>query len=227
LGDTSSAKTIVVLGDSHAQMWMPTILAMAERDGWAVVPIVKSRCVVASWVGQGYPGTQSAIINRCHAWYRWAVRQAQRLRPDVTLMAGCCGAASDSTADAAKLGFASLAAAMRKFSDSVVLVADDDGINKQPVDCLLARNATMRSCTTTQTLQRFAFNDDLAVLAKKQRFGFLKTRGWFCFQYDCPMVVGHTIVYRDLGHITKPYALILAAPFRAAFRRCVLDVCPR
>ena len=29
------------------QMWMPTILAMAERDGWVVIPIVKSSCVPA------------------------------------------------------------------------------------------------------------------------------------------------------------------------------------
>jgi peptidoglycan/LPS O-acetylase OafA/YrhL len=227
LGDTASAKTIVVFGDSHAQMWMPAILAMAELDSWTVVPLVKSRCVVSAWIGHGYPGTQSAILRECHAWYRWAVRQAQRLRPDVTLMAGCCGAADGATADAAKAGYSSLAAAMKRFSKSVVLVADDDGIDKQPVDCLLARNATMRSCTTIQTTTRFAFNDDLGVLARKRNFGFLKTRDWFCFQYECPMVVGHTIVYRDLGHITKPYALILAAPFRAAFRRCILDACPR
>jgi hypothetical protein len=34
-------------------------------------------------------------------------------------------------------------------------------------------------------------------------------------------------VYRDLGHITKTYALKLRGPFRTAFRHCILDVCPR
>jgi hypothetical protein len=34
-------------------------------------------------------------------------------------------------------------------------------------------------------------------------------------------------VYRDTGHITRPYALQLLAPFRSTFRRCILDVCPR
>jgi hypothetical protein len=41
------------------------------------------------------------------------------------------------------------------------------------------------------------------------------------------MVVGKTIVYRDLGHITQSYALALSAVFRSTFRSCILDVCPR
>jgi len=116
---------------------------------------------------------------------------------------------------------------MKPFSTSVVVVADDDGITKNPVDCLLARNATMRTCTTTQPASVFAFNDALAKRAKTYKFGFLKTRGWFCYQYQCPMVVARTIVYRDTGHITKTYALKLSAVFRTAFRHCILDTCPR
>jgi hypothetical protein len=40
------------------------------------------------------------------------------------------------------------------------------------------------------------------------------------------MVVAGTIVYVDMGHITKTYALKLSAPFRAAFLQCTRDVCP-
>ena len=39
----SSSKTIVVIGDSHAQMWMPTILDMAQRDSWVVHPVRQGR----------------------------------------------------------------------------------------------------------------------------------------------------------------------------------------
>lgn len=226
LGDPSAAKSIVLFGDSHAQMWMPTILAMAQVDAWVVIPIVKSGCVASSWVGNGYAGTPAALLSACHAWYRWAVQQAKALHPDVTLMASCCGGAAGSTATASKTAFASLATTMKGFSKNVIVVADDDGIGKQPVDCLLARHATMKTCTSTATDASYAFNDDVQKLAKIRGFGFLKTRGWFCYQYQCPMVVGHTIVYRDTGHITQVYALQLAGPFRSTFRRCIFDVCP-
>jgi peptidoglycan/LPS O-acetylase OafA/YrhL len=227
LGDASSAKSIVLVGDSHAQMWMPTVLAMAKRDGWVVVPLVKSRCNPAVWIGKGYPQTTGAVIRYCHAWYQWAVGQAKTLHPTVTLMAGCCGGASGSTATAERRGFSSLAKTMKRFSTSVILVADNDGIAKQPVDCLLARHATMRTCTTKWTADHFGFTNGLAKLATTNGFGFLKTRGWFCYQFECPMVVGRRIVYRDTGHITKTYALALTAAFRSTFRRCILDACPR
>lgn len=228
LGDPSSAKTIVIIGDSHAQMWMPTLLTMATSDGWTVIPLVKSGCNPVSWTGQGFRGTPRDIVRYCHAWYAWAVSQAKGLHPDVTLIAGCCPAPfpyRDSTNETR--AFTSLARTMKRFSTSVVLVADDDGITKQPVDCLLAPRATMRTCTTRPAANIFAFNDNLARLARVQKFGFLKTRGWFCYQFQCPMVVAGTIVYRDTGHITKTYALKLSAPFRTAFRHCILDVCAR
>ena len=68
LGAAGAAKTIVVFGDSHAEMWMPAILAMAKHDGWAVVPLVKVRCVPRSWGG----------TDECGKWSRWARRRADR-----------------------------------------------------------------------------------------------------------------------------------------------------
>ena len=78
LGDTSSHKTIVVFGDSHAQMWMPAILQMAFRDHWLVLPFVKLSCIPRTWTAAG----------DCRNWYLWARQRAAALRPDVTLIIG-------------------------------------------------------------------------------------------------------------------------------------------
>jgi peptidoglycan/LPS O-acetylase OafA/YrhL len=226
LGDASATNTIVLFGDSHAQMWMPTILAMAKADSWNVVPLVKSGCVVSSWTGNGYPGTAAATISACHTWFHWAIQQAKQLQPDVMLMAGCCAGSGGSVAAAMRNGYSVTAAALKGVARNVIAIADDDGIQKQPVDCLLAKHATLKSCMTTQTSFSLSFNDGLAALAKAKHFGFLKTRGWFCYRNQCPTVVGNTIVYRDKGHITQAYALKLAAPFRTAFRQCIFSACP-
>ncbi|MDP9223433.1 MAG: acyltransferase, partial [Actinomycetota bacterium] len=210
LGDASSAKSIVLFGDSHAMMWMPTLLAMAERDGWTVIPLVKSACHPNMWTGPGFRGERPELVRACHAWYQWAVDQAKGLRPDVTLITGCCpspvpyGDSINSTR-----GYTALARTMKRFSTSVVVIADQEAPAKQPVDCLLARGATMRTCTSRSPANVLAFNNNLAKVAKVNKFGFLKTRGWFCYQNQCPMVVARTIVYRDLGHITQTYALKL------------------
>jgi len=226
LGDEPSSRSIAVIGDSHAQMWMPAILATAEKDGWAVLPIVKSACTPnTTWTSTadfGIDGTHlDAGVRVCRAWYTWALQQLRRLRPDVTLIAGVSGGASGDQGEAIKRGFISLATTAKSFSKDVVVVQDPEGVAEQPVDCLLRRRATLATCTTTWSEDRFYANDDLAALSQIRGFRFLKTRGWFCFQSQCPMVVGQTIVYRDTGHLTKAYALELAGPFRAAFKRAV------
>jgi hypothetical protein len=204
------------MGDSHAQMWMPTILSIAQLQGWAIVPLVKSGCEPYKW-GNGASGTPS-----CRTWYRWALGQAKALHPDVTLISGCCGGDTGPTAQTYESALTSLAATMQRFSRTgAVVIADDVGIDQQPVDCLLSRHATMTRCTAEWGADRFFMNDDLTALAKRHGFGFIDTRGWFCFDNQCPMIVGHTVVYRDTGHITKPYALELAGPFRAAFGQAI------
>lgn len=227
LGDASATKSIVVFGDSHAQMWMPTILAMAERDNWAVIPVVKSRCNPSTWLGNGYPGTAASVLRQCRAWYRWASAKVKALRPDVVLVTGCCSGAVEATAASTIQAYTSLAATVRRAAKSVIVIGDSEGVEQQPVDCLLRRKASMKTCTTTRNDLHFSLNDDTAAITKRKGIGFLSTRGWFCSGYQCPMVVGRTVVYRDTGHITRPYALALVPAFRAAFRRCVLDTCPR
>jgi hypothetical protein len=208
-------------------MWMPALLAMAERDGWAVIPLVKSGCTSNMWTGPGFRGDPRDLLRACHAWYQWAVGQAKTLRPDVTMMTSCCANIPPRDRRNLTRAYTSLATAMRRFSTSVILIADDEGVTKEPVDCLLARHATMKTCTTTWPTGSLAFNNSLAKVARIKKFEFMKTRGWFCYQSQCPTVVARTIVYRDTRHITEAYALKLSESFRTAFRHCILDACPR
>jgi peptidoglycan/LPS O-acetylase OafA/YrhL len=226
MGDLKSTNTIVVFGDSHALMWMPTILAMAQVDGWNVVPLIRKGCEIPKWTGNGYP-TDAADVPTCHAWYTWALRQAQLLRPDVVLISGCCSdGATGSIATTMRQTYVATAAALRPFARSVIVIEDDEGVNAQPADCLLAPGATLRSCMATHTSADVAFNNGLPQLAKAKHFGFLKTRGWLCYQNQCPMVVGTTVVYADTGHLTVQYADRLTGPFRVAFRQCIFATCP-
>jgi hypothetical protein len=118
-------------------------------------------------------------------------------------MTGCCAGAVDATAADTIGAYKALTAAVQHVSPRVIVLGDPEGVGRQPVDCLLGRNATMKTCTTTQSDSHFAFNNDLAALSKTTGYRFLSSRGWFCFEYQCPMVIGRTIVYRDTGHITR------------------------
>jgi peptidoglycan/LPS O-acetylase OafA/YrhL len=217
LGSTTSQKTLVVMGDSHMQMWMPTILRMAERDGWVVLPLVKSACTVGSWIR--YPKKPE-----CNAWYRWATGRAKALKPDVTLIAGDW--APDTPVATAVKVIGTLTTTMKKFSKSVIVLSDPPQQKRQPVDCLLARGATMKTCSATVTRVQLSGDMQIAAGAKKRHVGFMSTRGWFCartsttkLEFLCPLVVNRTITHRDRDHISRTYGLELLSPFRGAFRR--------
>ena len=79
----------------------------------------------------------------------------------------------------------------------------------------------MATCTTTWPPAALRPYDRVAGRAKARGFGFLDTRGWFCFQRLCPTVIGRTIAYKDTSHMSAAYSAHLAGPFRAAFLRAV------
>jgi len=214
LGDASSRKAIVVIGDSHAQMWMPTILDMAQRDGWVVLPLVKVSCIPRSWLETGKP---------CNRWYRWAKQRATALRPDVTLIVGSW--AGTWAPKRAVRAVSDLSRAVRSSSRAVIVLDDAPGQRREPTDCLLDSRSNMKTCSNVQSKTQQQTSTAIRSNARNQGVGFMDSRGWFCAptqrtprQILCPLVVNQTITYVDRGHVSKTYALALYQPFRVAFR---------
>jgi hypothetical protein len=225
LGDTASSKTIVVIGDSHAQMWMGTILGMAQQDGWRVVPLIKLGCIPDFWTPA--PGGAHGQRARCETWLRWAKQRASALRPQVTMILGSW--AGSRNPRPAIRGVTSLIASSARFSARVVVVGDSPHQAFDPTNCLLASGATMRTCTTTAHQFTLGADEAIAAAARRKRQAFVDTRGWFCARgaggrglYRCPLVINRTITFIDHGHVGQTYASELAAPFRAAFLRALL-----
>jgi hypothetical protein len=107
--------------------------------------------------------------------------------------------------------------AVKPLARRVVVIGDPPGMGREPVDCLLSRGATLATCTWTLTADQVSVYRDVERVAQDRGVGFVDTMGWFCFEDQCPMVVGRTIAHRDTDHITKSYALELRELFRDAF----------
>ncbi len=211
VGRTSSEKLVVLMGDSHAFMWLPAVLEMARRDGWAVVPLIRFGCTPGKWFGR----LGSAA---CREWYGWSTRQIRRLRPAVTLLGGSIPEEPSAVTRAATSGMIAAAQRLRALGPLVV-IGDPEGLALDPVRCVLRPHASMSSCTTTWAPAALAAYDRVAGVTTSMRVGFLPTRGFVCHQRQCPAVVGRTIVWMDNSHLTGIYSAQLAGPFRAAFLR--------
>jgi peptidoglycan/LPS O-acetylase OafA/YrhL len=214
LGDAGSPKSIVVFGDSHAQMWMPAVLQMALRDHWLVVPFVKLSCIPRTWTRPG----------SCRDWYLWAKQRAAELHPDVALVIGSWAGTKEPRLAIRPVNL--LSSAMRRSSATVIVVGDPASQRSDPVDCLLAPGATMKTCTSRQQPSQARADGAIRANARRAGVGFVNARGWLCARartsghgYLCPLVINRTIAFLDRGHVSKTYALELAQPFRTAFRQ--------
>jgi hypothetical protein len=201
-------------------MWLPAIVNMASRDGWAVRPIVKSGCAPAHWY------IQQVQIARCSAWYSWAVSQAEHLRPTVVMIAGDYGALSEQDAAQVAAGIGTLAKAMTPYVTRVIVIADQPPQIKQPVDCLLSSGANMAQCSTTLTAAELQIRAAMRSVAVSVGAGYMDTSGWFCADEICPMVIGHDIVYTDGNHISATYARRLSDAFASAFNAATARTIP-
>jgi peptidoglycan/LPS O-acetylase OafA/YrhL len=209
LGRTGSSRSIVVIGDSHAQMWLPAVVSLARQDGWVVLPVLRPGCTPAKWLAD----------SMCNTWFRWAIGQVRQLRPNVTIVGGAVGGTRGAESRAAERGMLAMGRAVKPASGTTVVVGDPEGLMRSPVDCLLSRGASMARCTATWGPAVLGPYDRIAEGSRRSGLGFLATRGWFCFERMCPPVIGRTIAYKDPHHITAAYAGRLTAVFRAALRR--------
>ena len=141
LGDTKARRRLVVLGDSHAAMWMPALIPFARRYHWRLVPLIK-------------PG----VYRR-----RW-VRQLRSLVP----LGASAGAASPSARRRVVPGVVGLGT--RRVSTPsrgncrisptltprLTVVEDPPSTGRATLDCLLARGATLGSCAFRVTADHAA-----------------------------------------------------------------------
>jgi hypothetical protein len=212
-GDAKSNKPIVLLGDSHAFMWLPAVTVMARGEGFAVVPLLRFGCTPEKWFTSR--GPDGPI---CRAWLRWAIGEVRRLRPAVTLVGGSVGETPSSQTRAATAGMITAARTL-KARGRVVVIGDPEGLSTNPVRCLATPRATLGTCMTTWPSSALAAYDEVARGTRAAGVAFLRTRGFVCFKRQCPAVVRHTIVWVDTNHLTGLYSAQVAAPFRAAFLR--------
>ncbi len=206
MGATRATRSLVVFGDSHAAMWITPLSAFGLAKGWDIVPIIKEGCSAPNW---------SSTYENCGVWYRWAVSQIMRIRPSVIIFSSSYSnipETSPNSDDALTVAMANEVRALLKLSPQVVVFEDVPGVEQNPVDCLLARGATLGSCTFPLSPVLVAEDTSIYATVTEQGAEFLQTIPWFCADKVCPTVVGDTIAYVDQSHVSNTYASELTTP---------------
>jgi len=205
----------VVLGDSHAAMWLPALDLMGQRIHWRIIDFNKVSCPAADV--SVFLNQQGRPYTECDAWHTWAIAEVNRLDPDVFV--------ATSETGYRVLAGGSLESGLEKTLGSVtspgtkkVVLGDIPYLQQDGPDCLATHGSDVQSCSTPEAASLNTAGRQAEMAAAAVAGGaYVDVVPWFCSS-ACTAVIGNMVVNADQQHITRTYAAFLTGALQAALQ---------
>jgi peptidoglycan/LPS O-acetylase OafA/YrhL len=211
-GDTTSSRTVVLFGDSHALQWFPAIDNIANEEHDALVVAAKATCppiditVFSPDLGRDY--------TECNEWRAAELQRMSTLRPAVVILGFSreYGIADDHVTVDGEAWLSGLRQMITTIEQStgarVVLMGDDPYPQQNTPDCLSEHLTFTPDCDIPKHYPFYnpeGIPQEQAVVASTGA-GYIDTDPWFCISNTCTVIMGSMLVYRDDNHITATFA---------------------
>ena len=209
-GDTKSSTVLALLGDSQANLWLPTFDAMGKQDHVRIVFYALASCQMASidtWNNWGLGPSQG-----CSAFRAWAMSQISILRPKYTVLAFY---ADDDhfTFDHTLIARADYGAALvqtlrtlKLSSNNVMMLGRIPLPRNDPKVCVAIHPTNLQGCSTPRAAAVTAATEAmLKSTSKTAKVGYFDLMHYGCTAAVCPPVINGTIAYVDLYHYSMHY----------------------
>jgi SGNH domain (fused to AT3 domains) len=217
-GDKASATTIVLTGDSRAQMWFDALDIVAKAEKVKLVLLAKAGCPapLATYEEKNAAGITASIAwTACSDWHKFAIRTIDRLKPTVVLISAeqtLSLASPIHTATPAETQ-ADMIAYLKTIpptSKAVVLGGFPEPGPLSPTLCLSREPSAIHSCDFTPYSYVVANNAADRAAATAERAGFIDQTPWLCAA-TCPPIIDGIIPYTIDGyHLDTAYTEYLA-----------------
>ncbi|HMC39407.1 MAG TPA: SGNH hydrolase domain-containing protein [Acidimicrobiales bacterium] len=215
-GVPSSAKVMVLEGDSRAQMWFDTVNAIAKATGYRLVFLSKGGCPSADGSFRLNDGRwENAPWPACTAWHRFVVDTVRSLHPAVVITASqlmlyAAGTTAPLPPESAAADFAAFYHEISGPWHLVVIGGFPEPLALNPTLCLSQYPTDVERCTWV--VPRWVDTGVAAVRSAAVSSGalYIDQRPWLCAGNRCPAVVAGIIPYTIDGyHIDRVYAKYL------------------
>ena len=228
-GDTTSATTVVLFGDSHALAWFPAFNQVAKEMHWKLLSLTMSACTPAD-IPAYNPGTASLMAN-CPIWRNASINRIIAAHPYLVLVAGTSGFATAINgvelrgAQRTAVYTAGMNRTITKLQSSgaqVLMMSDTPSLAQDPLICLSAHPKSTLACATPAATA--ISNDWIAVesqIAKTNGVPLIQPQLWVCPTDPCPVVIGNLLTYFDTGHMTATFSQALAGRLKTAINAVI------
>ncbi|RWE57850.1 MAG: acyltransferase [Mesorhizobium sp.] len=224
-GQETSSKTVVLIGDSHADQWSTPLSELATRDGWKLVTYLKASCAVSDI--PIYNKRLRRWSQECTVWRQQSIEEIARLKPTLIIVSqfsngyiagprsglGEYAVSYDQWTDGLTKSLQALAA-----TAPVLLLRDSPTPGVDLATCVqrsVWRRSQIDLCSVPRSV---AIDDRLTDLernaARSSGVSFADMTNSFCDQ-SCPGMKDGMLLYRDANHLATTYAQRLAPLIKA------------
>jgi hypothetical protein len=215
---TDAPRTMVLYGDSHAEMWFDAFDNLATEIGWRLVVLSKPYCPPES-VTYASPLVDGPYT-QCAAWQRFAVRRVKRLHPALVVITGELSAAPPGkpsfTPAGWQAGEVKTLQLMGAPGTQEVVLGNIANIGVSGPTCLARYPDDVQACSLPfAKLTNGAYYSAERAAARLVGARYINVLPWLCATV-CSPVIGHFDVYFNQYHITATYATYLSQVLHAA-----------
>jgi parallel beta-helix repeat protein len=208
IGDVAATRTMVLYGDSQAEMWSGALDQVARRTHWRLELLLKNGC--PPWLGD-YLTPDFSPFAACTAWHRFAVQRINTLRPQLVVITGGVGA--DTRPEQDRVPAQRLLKALAPSGAKLSLMTNVPWFagswnGAVPPSCLAQHATSLRECdlpVKTWNRSYGVLRRTLASVAATGGATLINTDPLVCSRSTCPVVVSGLQVYLDAFHIRHTY----------------------
>ena len=220
-GDTSSATTVVLYGDSHAAMWLPAVESIADQSAWRILPLIKPGCTpveVRVWRRE-----LQREFRECDEWRALALARIAELQPAMVivgssrnyLIADAQGKLLTSRKQATwRDGFVRMLDEVKQRTGRIVLMGETPHHPHDPLECLATHDLIEDCSVPRSTLVSRSYQALERDAARETDVQLIDPISWLCQEATCALVMDHYLVYRNPGHLTATIVAVLAPQMR-------------
>lgn len=209
LGDRNGKQEMVILGDSHALMWLEAFNSIAMQAHWKLVDLGKPSCPADLVTPINPPGFGPAggPYTVCNQWHRWAIRWINRANPNLLVITQESNVYYF-TANQWRKGMLSLLKSIKAPKTRKVILGNIPVLPEAGPTCLAAHIHDIQACSAPRAVAVSPFTQAERSAALSGGAGYIDTTPWFC-SATCTAIVGNYDVYLDQKHLTATYSMYL------------------
>lgn len=232
-GPTDASRTVVLVGASHAGMWLSAMISMANQDQFRLASFIYAGCPpVMMDFSSGLIRFDGQVVSAqsCEQWNTNVALQINALSPDVVIIGGGTEASSSVPATFNQYT-AGMSSFLNRISAPTKIILGSTVYRtstQETARCISSHISSVTACNATYN--SYNAKDPTTLLLRRDQLVASATGARLvplisltCTPSTkakptavCPPVINHRLVYTDGSHLSDSFVIYVTPVFRSA-----------